>query len=293
MCLMEEKTYKLAFRGELEIGEVKIPCYVTDEGLRVLSGRTITSAIGMKGRGQGIARILDHKALKPLINEDLRLAIEKPLKLSGFGSSTIGYEATILLNICETILAARDSGVLKTEQELRYAKHADILIRAFAKIGIIALIDEATGYQDVRAKNELFQILQAYIAEELRPWQKRFPNEFYKEMFRLHNWPYNPLSVKRPRYVGKLTNRLIYDKLPPGVLAELKSKNPKNEKGHRTHRHHQFLTEDIGEPHLEKQLAVVTTLMKISPNWRKFESNFERAFPSGDGEQLRLDIDEE
>ncbi len=287
------KVYKLAYKGELEFNDIKIPCYVTEDGLRVLSGRTVTGAIGMKGRGQGMARILDHKALKPFVNADLSAAIENPLQLSGFGSNTYGYEATVLLNICETILLARDAGVLKSEQELRYASHADILIRAFAKVGIIALIDEATGYQDVRSKNELYQILKAYIAEELRPWQKRFPNEFYKEMFRLHNWPYNPLSVKRPSYVGKLTNKLIYDKLPPGVLEELKSKNPRNDKGNRTHRHHQFLTEDIGEPHLEKQLAVVTTLMKISPNWRKFEANFIRAFPSPNGEQLSMELDED
>jgi hypothetical protein len=286
---MSDQIHKLAFKGELEFGGIKIPCYVTEDGLRVLSGRTMTSAVGMKGRGAGMARIATHKALNPFISDELRSAIENPKQLSGFGSATHGYEATVLLQICEAILTARDNDVLKTEQELRYAKHADILVRAFARVGIIALIDEATGYQDIRAKDELYKILEAYISEELRPWQRRFPNEFYKELFRLQNWPYDPLSVKRPSYVGKLTNRLIYEKLPPGVLDKLKQDNPANEKGHRKYRHHQFLTEEIGNAHLEKQLTVVTTLMKISPNWRKFESNFNRAFPAPH-EQIGFDF---
>jgi len=289
---MDDKIHKLAYKGELELGGIVIPCYVTEDGLRVLSGRTMTSAVGMKGRGSGMTRIATNKTLRPFINAELMAAIENPKQLSGFGSATHGYEATVLLQICESILVARDEGLLKTTQELRYAKHADILIRGFAKVGIIALIDEATGYQDIRARNELSKILEAYIAEELRPYQSRFPNDFYKELFRLHNWPYNPLSVKRPGYVGKLTNRLIYEKLPPGVLDELKRNNPVTDTGHRKYKHHQFLTESIGEIHLGKQLATVTTLMKISPNWRKFESHFNRAFPSP-SEQMNLSLDDD
>jgi hypothetical protein len=82
-----------------------------------------------------------------------------------------------------------------------------------------------------------------------------------------------------PRYAGKLTNHLIWKQLPPGVLTDLRRLNPPNEKYQRKHRFSQFLTDDIGNPHLEKQVAVVTTLMKISPNWKVFERNFNRAFP--------------
>ena len=89
------------------------------------------------------------------------------------------------------------------------------------------------------------------------------------------------MTVKRPGYVGKLTNSLIYEKLPPGVLEELKNKNPKDDKGRRKHRHHQFLTDDIGNPHIEKQLVAVTTLLKVAPKWASFKRNFARAFPDG------------
>jgi hypothetical protein len=153
------------------------------------------------------------------------------------------------------------------------------LVRGFATIGIIALIDEATGYQYDRNRDELQVILKAYISEELLKWQKRFPDSFYIEMFRLRGWDYNIKNIKkRPGVIGIWTNNLIYDRLPTGVLAELKRRTPKDEKGHRKHRYHQLLTEDVGNPHLSNQITAVVTLMRASSNWRSFERLFARAF---------------
>jgi len=108
---------------------------------------------------------------------------------------------------------------------------------------------------------------------------------FYKEMFRLWGWKFQPKADKGaprgPRYAVKLTKKLVYEQLPPGVIEELERVNPADEKWQRKHKHSQFLTEDIGNPHLEKQVAITTTLMKISPNKRIFERHFARAFPSG------------
>jgi hypothetical protein len=59
------------------------------------------------------------------------------------------------------------------------------LLRAFATVGIIALVDEATGYQEVRKRNELQQILEAYLKDEFAPWTKKFPDEYYKHLLRL------------------------------------------------------------------------------------------------------------
>jgi hypothetical protein len=146
-------------------------------------------------------------------------------------------------------------------------------------VGVIALVDEATGYQAVRDRDELHKILAAYINDELLPWSKRFPDEFYRELFRLRGWPYSPPSPKRPKYVGKLTNELVYEKLPPGVLEELRGKNPVVKDGWRRYRHHQFLTMDIGNPHLEKHVTAVTTLMRVSATWSRFKKLFDRAFP--------------
>jgi hypothetical protein len=100
------------------------------------------------------------------------------------------------------------------------------------------------------------------------------------------------MSVKRPGYVGTLTNKLVYERLPAGILDELKKINPPNESGNRTHRHHQFLSENIGNPHLEKHIASVTTLMRVSDNWDSFAQIFQKAFPmSGDQQPLFTEED--
>jgi hypothetical protein len=39
------------------------------------------------------------------------------------------------------------------------------LLRGFARVGIIALVDEATGFQRDRTKDALSKILEAYIAK--------------------------------------------------------------------------------------------------------------------------------
>jgi hypothetical protein len=153
-------------------------------------------------------------------------------------------------------------------------------MRALSRVGVIALVDEATGYQAVRDREELHRILAAYIHDELLPWTKRFPDEFYRELFRLRGWPYNPPSLKRPQLVGKLTNELVYNELPEGVLDDLRKKNPVVARdGRRRYKHHQFLTVDVGNPHLEKQVTAVMTLMRVSPTWSRFKKLFARAFP--------------
>ncbi|MEJ2888489.1 P63C domain-containing protein [Actinomycetospora aeridis] len=290
-----------AYRGELPVaGSAPIPCFVLDDGTRVISGRGLTNAIGMKGRGQGVPRIVANRTLAPFISDELKGQLESPIRFIGTTSRaknpTTGYEATVLHSLCEAILVARDANALKTEQEQRYALYCDALIRAFAKVGIIALVDEATGYQEARAADELNRILEYYVAKELLPWTRKFPPEFYQELFRLRGWDYDMKSVKRPKYVGKLTNQIVYEKLPHPVLEELRRKNPRvTPSGTRRYKHHQLLTSDVGHPHLERHLATVTALMRISSSWREFERHLARAFPepNAQGElDLELETDE-
>ena len=227
----------------------------------------------------------------PYISDRLAETLANPIRFvrPGRGGKTaIGYEATLLVDICNMVLQARKEGQLP-EKDMALADRCEILMMGFATVGIIALVDEATGYQEERARDALHQILEAYIAKELLPWAKRFPDEFYKEIFRLWEWQYNPDSVKRTPFVGKLTENIVYKRLPPGVLEELKRLNPKNEKGRRKHKHHQILTENIGNPHLEKHIVAVVALMRASKDWKMFEELLQRAFPVAN-EQLYLGI---
>jgi hypothetical protein len=107
---------------------------------------------------------------------------------------------------------------------------------------IIALVDEATGFQRDRAKDALARILEAFIAKELQPWIRTFPTEFYQEIFRLRGLEYPTDSVQRPQYFGILTNDVVYKRLAPGVLEELKKVTPKNEAGRPMGKYFQMLT---------------------------------------------------
>ncbi len=290
---MENKILRATHHGVLKIGDTELNCSVLENGSRVISRNAIFRAFKRTKRGRAknesrepnMPAFIDAKNLKPFVSPEL-MQVLKPLSyIASNGREATGYKAEILPLLCDTYLQARDSKVLLAQQQL-LAKTAEILVRSLSKVGIVALVDEATGYQDIRKRDELQQILKAYIREELLPWTKRFPDEFYQQMFRLKNWPYDPASVKRPAIIGKLTNELIYNQLPPGVLQELKTKTPKSKKGNYTARFHQSLTEDVGHPTLKGQLQQVIVLMRVSPNWSAFKKIFTKAF----GGQQELDF---
>ena len=149
----------------------------------------------------------------------------------------------------DAVIDADRAGALP-ERYAHIVLRADILSRGLRHLGIVGLIDEATGYQRIREERALATILENFIAEELRPWTRTFPPEFYQELFRLKGWP-GPDGVKRPSVIGNYTNDIVYDRLAPGVLEELKRINPPVSPGRRRHKHHQWLTNDRGTPQTE------------------------------------------
>ena len=268
----------------LVIGDVEIPCYVLEDETRVLAQRGMVSGLGMArggsshGGGDRLAHFVRQKTLNPFISEDIRAVTLQPLNFrTPTGSIAYGYPAALLVDLCKVVLEARDAGALQKQQE-HIAARADILIRALATVGIIALVDEATGYQDIRAQRALATILEQFIAKELQPWTKTFPFSFYQEIFRLKGWN-GPYGNKRSPLVGRYTNDLVYERIAPGILNELRTKNPRLLSGNRGAHHHRWFTPDIGHPKLKEHLAAVMALMRASPNWNRFMSNMNRALP--------------
>lgn len=269
------------YRGELDLNGIKIPCYVLDDGTRIISGRGMQESLkmvdvedGKQTAGTRLARYFNQKSLNPFFSKYLSSGHFETIICNDGGKKINGYKAEALADICDVFLQARKEIDLSARQAI-IADQCEILMRAFARVGITALVDEATGYQYDREHDELQKILKAYISEELLPWQKRFPDVFYKELFRLNKWDYTVNGIKkRPSIIGKWTNIIIYEELPKGVIDELKSKTPKSASGNRTERYHQFLTEDIGEPNLEKQINKAITLFQVSDNMAQFWQNF-------------------
>lgn len=285
----------------LKIGEIELPCYVLEGGKRVIHQRGMVNALGMarggssRGGGDRLAYFVGQKTLEPFVSKELGDVTASPLLFrTPRGVLAYGYEATVLADICEAILEARKHEKLSKQQE-HIGKQAELLIRAFAKVGIVALVDEATGYQDIRAKDELQQILSAYISPSLLPWAERFPKDFFQEMFRVFGWSWpaqrgetypGPIG---PRYAGKLIRQLVFENLPNGVLEELDRLNSPNEKWQRKSRMGQLMTSKIGHPHVEKLVAVITTLFEVSDNKAEFWKNYRRKFKK-EPEQIEMDL---
>lgn len=286
---VEARWLKADYQGVLELGG-GIPCYVLSDGRRVLSQSGMVSALGMKKGsnpnlgGDRLANFAAGKGVKPFVSEQLVATIQNPIRFRiGQEAQAYGFEATALSGFCEAILEADRAGALQSQQR-HIAEAAWLLMKAFSRIGIIALVDEATGFQYDRARDELQKILKAYVSDELLPWMQRFPHEFYKQVFRLHGWEYKEGSVKGPMYVGKFINKVVYDQLPATVHTELRAQNPKVD-GRRKHKHHQFLTVDTGIEHLDRQIIETTALMRASRDKNEFARLFEKAFPRA-GQQI-------
>src|SRR5690606_1671922 len=145
---------------------------------------------------------------------------------------------------------------------------------------------------DIRARDALAKILEKFIATELRRWVRTFPAEFYKEMFRLWEWPYDPKRVQKPSYVGKLTNDLVYERLAPGVKDELKRLTPRDSKGRHKHQLHRRLSEDVGHPKLLQHLGATIALMRVSKTKEEF-MNYMDTFHPKYGSTLRFDFRDE
>lgn len=278
----------------LKIGDIEIPCYVLEDGTRVLSQRGLIAGLGMKSGGSatGADRLTvfaGSKGVSSFISKDLAATINSPIRFvfPGGGTPALGYPATVLADICDAVLAARQAGKLHYQQE-HIAAQCEILVRGFARVGIIALVDEATGYQKDRAKDALAQILEAFVAKELQPYVKTFPAEYYEQLFRLRGLEYPPEKAQyRPQYFGVLTNDIVYKRLAPGLLAELKKENSRGKKAHL----HRRLTTDTGHPKLREHLASAVTIMKLSTDYQDFIEKLNSIHPRY-GESLPLDLDE-
>src|SRR6202023_4233842 len=111
----------------------------------------------------------------------------------------------------------RDTVALKSESQIAVAIRASMLLAAFAKTGIEAAIDEVTGYQFERPLDAIQTKLKLFLADEMRPWEKTFPDELWIQFGRLTNW--RGSINARPKYWGKLVMELVYDYLD-GDVAE-------------------------------------------------------------------------
>ncbi|OPH83175.1 P63C domain-containing protein [Nitrobacter vulgaris] len=275
----------------LKLGDITIECYVLEDGERVLLYSDIQSAMGFASGGSMVAGknrlelFASRNRIAQNIPRHIQLKLESPIEIKKpSGAKAYALPAEVLPALCEAVVAAARMGVLQ-EQQLFIAHQCEVLLSGLSRVGIIALVDEATGYQRYREEQALQKILDAYILPEHRPWMKAVPVEFFQEMFRVFGWQHKA-GNRGPRYAGKLVRNLIYRHLPKPVLPKLDEMNPSLPNYQRKYRHHQLLTEGFGLEHFRSQMSGVMALLRASNNRNEFNRLYLRAY----GGQLDLDL---
>ncbi len=268
---------KATHQGTLKIMGKELPCVVLEDGRRIITQGSIFRAFDRPKRGSrsktedgiNIPGFLDSKNLKPYI--DLAVTgVITPIEYLGLnGTECSGYRAEIIPTVCEMYLNAQRDGKLTANQG-KMAVISDLLIRSLATVGIIGLIDECTGYQQIRPRDALEAYLNKVLGKELSAWCKRFPDIYYENIYKLKGWP--EFSVNKNKYscVGYYTNDLVYSRIGQDVKEELKNRTPDTSK----EKMHQWLSVDTGHPLLSKHLSEIITLQKVALaqgfGWKRF-----------------------
>ena len=269
------------WRGMLNIVGLEVPCYVLDDGQKIIGRTSATELLtGIKGGG-ALEKYIAVKGLEPFINKDLVLERFVPFRLlevEGLERAVKGLPADLMIEVCQGFVAALQSSFdpnsklpRLTDRQMQMAMKASAFLSACAKVGLEALIDEATGYQYVRAEDALQVKLRAFIADELRAWEKTFPDELWAEFGRLTGWKGSLKS--RPKWWGKLVIEMIYDTLDTDVADYLKNNKPPPG----VHWHRQ-LTENIGVRALVSRCFEVVGMAKECADMRQLREKVARHY---------------
>lgn len=281
------KIPKATHQGSMMVGDLLLDCYVLADGRRVFNKRGMARALGLKSEGgNAFMKTMSGKGLGSALPVELQEKIQNPLNFKPITQDLAhGYNADVLVEVAKAIVAADKSGLL-TKAQHSLAVKAQILVNAFAKVGVVALIDEATGYQQIRDPQALRLLVQQYVDEEMRQWEKEFPDAYYDEINRMYgNKPlkqtkYGVVVQNRPQHIAGFTREYVYKPLQDGeVLRELDRVNPVvDKKGTRNHRFHQHLTQGYGLEKLRRQVQEVRTLVSVSDNIAQFKKLFAKRF---------------
>jgi hypothetical protein len=275
---------KATHEGILTIGDMEIPCAVLDNGMRVLTQSGVMLALGRARQAKGrqyydadvnLPAFLTAKNLKSFIPSNLSVTSSQVEFRTRSGVRAFGYSADLLPQVCGVFLDAKAAGVIAHNQE-HIAERALILIRGFANVGIIALVDEATGFQYDRPRRDLEEYLSKFLSESLRRWVRTFPGDYFKHLCRLKSVTLRP-DMKLPQYFGHLTNDLVWRRIAPGLLKALKER--RSERGKPSNKLHSWTSEEVGKPELLLHLGTVVGLMKLNNDYDRFHAQLDEVAP--------------
>jgi hypothetical protein len=274
--------------GELVLGKEKIPCYVLENGERIFSLKGVVVALTGTDGGQ-LVEYIKVKSIReylppeliPAENGTVPALVNFDTGGASFAKNAVGVPVERFMDICiaySTALQESNSGeaqVKLTERQTEIAIKANTFLRATAKVGIVALVDEATGYQYDRPIDALQFKLNLFLEKEMRDWEPTFPDDLWVQFGRLTNWKGGIHS--RPKYWGKLVNELVYSYLDADVYEWLKKNQPKPRHGMN---YHQWLSSQYGlkklMEHLWQLIGMASACYSMSELRRKMAEKYGR-----------------
>ncbi|GLK68108.1 P63C domain-containing protein [Hansschlegelia plantiphila] len=270
--------------GVLKIGEVSLEVYRLKDGRRVISKRAMAAALGLQSQGgNAFMRTMSRKGLRSGLTQKLLFRIENPIHFRGLGTDLAdGYDVEDLIEVCDALIVARNEKRLHPSQSF-LAQQAEIIVRSCAKIGIIALVDEAVGYVD-RRKDEYRKLFDTFVSGEVRQWGKEYPPKFFDMIYALYGLKRSdPNQTRHPQFFGHFIRRFVYFPLAHSrgaILEMLDEKNPVvYAGGGRRYKLFQFLSDEIGIDALRQHLWQTIGIGSAARDRGQFERAFYRAFP--------------
>ena len=274
-----------SYKGVLNLMDLELPCYVLDNGQRVI-GRTAATEMlsGFKYQGD-LEGYLRSQNLRPFLDFDSivdRMISFRLPEVEQLGREVKGLSADLLIETCRGLVHALevsqrpDSDVKLTPRQISMAIRSSMFLVSCAKVGLDALIDEATGYQYHRERDALEVKLRAYLEKEMRKWERTFPDELWMEFARLTNWHGSVTS--RPKYWGKLVMKLIYEYLDADVAQWLRDNAPKPRHGQN---YHQWLSSQYGLRKLVEHIWMVVGIARTCHDMDELKGKMEQMFGKG------------
>jgi hypothetical protein len=279
------KVYSAIYKGNfLEHFGVDVDCYVLDDLAKtaVISQRGMGQAIGFSRRGERFKVFVNSQTMDGYIGRDLREKIENPVVFQTVGAAAaspvsrraLGYDASILIDVCNAILDARAAGKLGGGRYDKMIEQARIITGASAKNGIRQLVYAIAGYSP--STDEVIAAFKLYVQEEAKKYEQEFPSELYYQWHRLYGIPV-PVRGK-PWQFKHLTINHVYVPLAKsnGKILDL-MRALKAQDGDRNKKLFQFLN-DLGARALRMHIGRLLEMTESSDDREAYERRVTERF---------------
>lgn len=255
-------------KGALSIFDPPVPCHVLADGRRVLGARGVQRALAGVTENGHFGRFLAR-----ISSENSPVEVG-PISFVAQGGVHLGITAEDFQRLLSAVVDLAFKGPVHAARQ-HIVANARRMEKALVGVGLVALIDEATGYQKERPDNALAQLFKQYLLDECGKWSLEFREPFYTHLARVYRHAYTPGQSTRPAFFRGFTWRYVYGVLPPEVRAELQVRNPNPHEG--TVRHHQHLT-PAAKAIVRGHILRLTTVLRQSRDAFDFKRRFDLEF---------------